>query len=495
MGYFRRLKELISRIPSAGRWCATIAFLNVVVWAWVTPPFHVPDENAHVAYVQHLAETGEVPKEPGGSVYSSQEAALIDRLLFTAIIGRLENNSIWYTLQDRAVDEVDDSPLRRDDDGGINSNSNQPPLYFALEAPVYLLSPWDGLLERMALMRLLSALLAGLTVLFTFLFLREVLAQSWTWTVGALAVAFQPMFAFISGGVTPDSLLFAVCAALFFAIARTFKRGLTIERGIAIGALLSVGALTKLTFVALVPGALLGLGLLVWRSRFRPFALRAAGVAAATLVVVSLGYVALNLVVWDRSAWGGGVESSVTSATASDEGARGTVLAERLSYTWQLYLPRLPFMNQQFDYLPLYQTWFKGSIGLFGWLDTPFPGWVFTLALCIAIPLALLAGTALFQRRAALLQRWPEVLTYLVMAAGLLVSIGFSGVAYRKYHGTAFEQARYLFPLLPLYGAAVALAALGAGKRLGRPLGAGIVVLALGHSVLAQLLVVGRFYG
>ena len=64
------------------------------------------------------------------------------------------------------------------------------------------------------LLRLLSAALAALTTLFVFLFLREVLVERWTWTVGALAVAFQPTFGFISGGVTPDALLFAASAAL-----------------------------------------------------------------------------------------------------------------------------------------------------------------------------------------------------------------------------------------------------------------------------------------
>ena len=47
--------------------------------------------------------------------------------------------------------------------GGIQANSNQPPLYYALTVPAYVASPWDGLLERMALMRLVSALLAAVT--------------------------------------------------------------------------------------------------------------------------------------------------------------------------------------------------------------------------------------------------------------------------------------------------------------------------------------------
>ena len=127
---------------------------------------------------------------------------------------------------------------------------------------MYLASPWQDLLHRLWLMRIVSALLAAVTTVFVFLFLREVLSEPWTWTVGALAVAFQPVFGFMSSGVNPDALLFAASSALFFCLARAFRRGLTTQRGLAIGLALAVGVFTKLNFYALVPGAALGLGLL-----------------------------------------------------------------------------------------------------------------------------------------------------------------------------------------------------------------------------------------
>jgi 4-amino-4-deoxy-L-arabinose transferase-like glycosyltransferase len=489
----RRVAATARRLPSACWWCATVGFLNVVVWAIVTPPFHVPDESSHLAYIQYLAETGKVPNESGGPVYSSQEARVLDSLIFVQTIGHPANHTIWSEVQDRQVERVDEGEAPTSDGSGTQSNSNQPPLFFALEAGVYLASPWHGLLERLALMRLVSALLAALTTLFVFLFLRELLAERWTWTVGALAVAFQPVFGFTSGGVTPDALLFAASAALFFTLARAFRRGLSAPLGLAMGAALAVGALAKLNFLALIPGAMLGLALLVWRARERLIALPAAGAAVALLGACAIAYVAINRLVWDRTAWGGGIETAAANVT-SGAGFEPIGLAERLGYTWQLYLPRLPFMNDQFDYFPPYQTWFKGTIGLFGWLDTRFPEWVYGLALGLVIPLVVLAAVALWRRRSVLRERWPEILVYLAMAAGVLVSIGVSGVRYRKDTGFIFEQARYLLPLLPLYGAAIALAALGAGRRVARPLGAALVVLALAHGLFAQLLVIGRFY-
>jgi 4-amino-4-deoxy-L-arabinose transferase-like glycosyltransferase len=490
-----RLREGLSRVPSAAWWCAAVAFLNVAVWSAVVPPFQVPDETSHVAYVQQLAETGKVPNDADAGVFSDEQARLLEALQFTTTVGRPAEGTIWSKSEDRAVDEVEDAPLTASNAGGIQSNSNQPPLYYLLGAGVYWASPSDGLLDRLVVLRLLSAALAALTTLFVFLFLREVLAERWTWTVGALAVAFQPTFGFISGGVTPDALLFAASAALLFMLARVFRHGLTLERGLAVGAVMAVGGLAKLNFLALIPGALAGLLLLGWRSHDRRRVLRAVGVAGGVLALAGVAYVGVNVGLWDRSAWGGGLATASTNVTGGSDGAVSIGLAERLGYTWQLYLPRLPFMNDQFAYFPPYTTWFKGGIGLFGWLDTPFPNWTYTLALVIAVPLALLAIVALVQRRHVLLERWPELVTYALMVAGLLVSIGFSGVRYRKDTGFIFEQARYLLPLLPLYGVGVALSALGAGRAFGRPIGALLVLLAMAHGVFAQLLVIARFYG
>ena len=482
------------RLPSAAWWCALAAFLVAAAWSTITPPFEIPDETAHVSYAQDLAENGTIPNDEDRGVFSDDQARLLDALLFGTTVGRPANGSIWYELQDRSVDGVESQDLARGNAGGLQSNSNQPPLYYLLTVPAYYAgSAGGGLLERMALMRLVSALLAAITTLFVYLFLRELFAEPWTWTVGALAVAFQPMFGFLSGGITPDTLLTTACAALFFGFARAFRRGLTPRLGYGIGAALAVGALAKLNFLALIPGALLGLGLLVWRSRERIRALIPASAAVGILVAASTAYILMNVLVWDRRVWGGG-EATATTNVGGGYGADPLGLSNQLGYIWQLYFPRLPFMADQFGYFPPYTTWFKGSIGIFGWLDTFFPNWAYVVALGIVLPIALLAVVGLVQRRALLAGRWPELLTYAAIAAGLLAAIGFSGIRYRHDSGQVFEQARYLFPLLPLYGALIALAALGAGRRFGRHVGAGLVVLAIGHTLLAQLLVISRFY-
>jgi hypothetical protein len=210
----------------------------------VTPVFHVPDETSHFAYVQYFAETGLVPNIPGGDGISQEEAAAMDAVRFNDTIGIQDQLTVFSRLQEEALDQAESGGLDRASGGGIIETSGQPPLYYALGAAVYHASPWKGVTERILLLRLMSALLAACTTVFVFLFLRELFAEPWTWTVGTLAVAFQPLFGFISAGVHPDNLLFAAGAALLFGLARAFRRGLSPALGAGIGAALAVGALS-----------------------------------------------------------------------------------------------------------------------------------------------------------------------------------------------------------------------------------------------------------
>ena len=115
---------------------------------------------------------------------------------------------------------------------------NYSPLYYAAAAAAYRLSPATDLFDRAHAMRVVSALLMAATVFLVFLFLRELLpATPWAWPVGAVAVAFQPLFGFIGGGVNNDNLVITAATGTLLALAICFRRGLTPRRGLLLGAL------------------------------------------------------------------------------------------------------------------------------------------------------------------------------------------------------------------------------------------------------------------
>jgi hypothetical protein len=167
-----------------------------------------------------------------------------------------------------------------------------------------------------------------------------------------------------------------------------------------------------------------------------------------------------------------------------------------ISYIWQLYLPRLPDMHDDFGELfTTRELWFNGLIGLYGWGDTPFPGWVYDLALIPAGLIVALGIREIAGKWSLLRHRVAELGAYAAMGLGVLVLVGSSGYASYPVHPTEFVEPRYFLPMLPLMGVVLALAARGAGRRLGLVAGALIIMLMLTLDISSQLQVIARFYG
>jgi hypothetical protein len=492
----------LRRVPRAAWICALVAALNATCWSIVSPPFEVPDEPSHFAYVQHLAETGHLPSS-NEEMFSHAERGVLNALLYSNVRFNPNVGTISTAAEQRTLEHTLAAPLSRSDSPQAGVATSQPPLYYALETIPYKLASPGTVLDQVALMRLLSAVMGGLTALFAFMFVREALPGArWAWTVGGLGVALAPLLGLMSGAVNPDALLFAVCAALFYCLARGFRRGLTPKLAVALGAVLALGMLTKLTFFTLIPGA--GLGLLVLcvreargrngglppgrvspglrrRAACRLFALTAA-VGASPIVL----YVILSAL----------AGRSGLSAVAGilKVGGKGESLSKELGYVWQFYLPALPGMHRYFHgFLTTRVLWFNGLVGLYGWLDTTFPSWVYTAALLPAGLVAVLFTRGLYLHRGALRGRLVELGVYVAIALGVVVTIGVDD--YVHHLPTEYAEPRYLLPLLALWAPVLALAARGAGRRWGPVAGVLILTLLMAHDVFSQLLVISRYYG
>ncbi|HEX7292410.1 MAG TPA: DUF2142 domain-containing protein [Conexibacter sp.] len=478
-------------VPRAGLLCALVATLGAAAWSLILPPFQVPDEIAHYAYVEYVVQARrlppEGPPEPFRLDLSADLRAVYRAVQAEEVAGKPENKGVWSPLEQQALERHEHTDADRDAAGYSYSATPQPPLYYLLESVPYVAASRGTALQRLALMRLVSALLAGVTALCTFLFLREALpAAPIAWSVGALGVALQPMFLSASSGVNPDALLFAASAALFACMARVMRRGLDRPRALALGAAVAVGCLGKLTFVGLLPGVCLGLLLALRRTdpRRRPLRLLALALGVAALPVAA--GMALN-VLWDRPAVG--LVSNNAGALA------GVSLGDRLSYVWQFYLPPLPGMTRLLTY-DASGEWLHDFVGAFGIFDTRFGPGVTRTATIVLAAIGLLALAGLWRARGALRTRAPELAVYATMALGLLTLVALQSLALDRLFGGSGSaaQLRYLLPLLPLYGALLALAARAAGRRRAAVVGTAIVLLAVAHAVFGQLLAISRYY-
>jgi hypothetical protein len=480
-------REALRSVPLAAWLCALVACLNAAAWSVITPPFQVPDEPEHVAYVNQLVKKGSLPTKHYDLFSAEENVALVD-LQLQSVAEEPQRRTISSKAQEEALDNGLNQAAKSSETGseGAGVATSQPPLYYAIEAIPFSLAG-GTLLDRIELMRLLSALMGGLTALFSFLFLRELLPRvRWAWTVGGLGVALAPLLGFMSGAVNPEAMLYTVTAALFYALARGFRSGITRSHAITIGAVVAIGFATKLNFIGIAPGVLLGL--IVLSIRAAKTLGRAAYISLAIALLVAFSPILLYMAV---HLFTGGHTLGLVSAGISSIHGPG----RELVYIWQFYLPRLPGMHNYFAGVSTSLFWFKGYVGLYGWLDTPFPAWVYDAALIFALLLAGLAIRALVESAAALRGRIVEIVVYGVMVLGLMTLVGAASYEVLPRATTEFAQTRYLLPLIPLLGVVYALAARGAGRRWGSVVGAAMIMIFLGHDIFSQLQEVARYYG
>ncbi len=490
------VRAVFGRLPAAAWVCAAVALLNACAWSLITPPFQGKDEVDHYAYVAQLAQNGALPTGAAES-YSAKQTLVMEGLHYFEVRFTPQVPSLQTRAQQRTLIEDLDGRLPAKASEEAGTAASQPPLYYALQTIPYLAAGPNILLQLQA-MRLLSALLGAITVLLTFLFLREILPRPpWAATVGAVCVALQPLFGFMSGSVNPDTLLYTLTAGIFLCLARAYHRGLTRRGAVVLGLLIAAGFATKLNFLGVALGVFPGLLVLAVHAargarRTRPTDplrgvwypyLLAAGIGALPIAIYAAHELATTHKAFEL------VLSQVEAVFRNplNEG----------SYVWQLYLPRLPGMPQYFAGIATYRDiWFDRLVGMYGWMDTLFPEWVDNIALVPAAAVALLCGRELFVHRGALRARRVELAVYAAIVGGILLMLG--TISYRGdavAHELAFGEPRYLLPLLPLLGAVVALAARGAGRRWAPVAAAALVMLFLGHDLFSQLQVIGRYYG
>jgi hypothetical protein len=475
-------------------WLFAIAALNFACWALITPPFQAPDEVDHFAYTQSLVARGEAPSRNPGSTLArwsdAEDLALEDMSFFTDHqVG--DTTMPWSSLQERGyLRQVAERHPAANDGGGYETASAHGPIYYAALAPAYVLAG-SSPLAQLTLMRLASALIGALAVLFAFLLVRELApGRPWLAVLAALLVAYEPMYGFISGAVNNDVGVNAGAAALEFLLLRMARRGVTLPWGLLTGGLLILLPIVKATSFSLYPVAGLALLVAVWRHhRRRADVLGWVGVALGVLIVQEL-QVHLS-----------GTFHPVSTSSTSAAGAVGTVGLARehllgfLAYMWEVFLPRLSFMAPHFVGTgnPAFTIFVKRGWGAFGWYDVFFSSWVYVVIAAAMVLVPLLGLVAIRREWPFVRRNVPEFA--LLLVAALAVMAGFEAAFYTV--GTRPflpEFGRYEFPAIICLAALVVASLHAFGRRWALQVGIGLAVAMIALGFAAQLVTLTSFY-
>ena len=234
------------------------AFFNALSWIVVIPIWQYPDEQAHFAQVQDVAELGYVPFEKN----ASREIDLSEQILGTKR-DSFGNNKFTYhpeykiDYSDSYIGlhelEISNLPKSARTELVKQESTNNPPLYYFLASIAYKIFYSGDLFTRVYAVRFLSVILFIGTIILSFKIGQIIFKnQKYLQLVLLSLVAFKPMLVFASTGVLPDVLTNLLFTLVIFiglkAIEDGFNKALVVLSIITIVA----GVMTRQQFLIAV---------------------------------------------------------------------------------------------------------------------------------------------------------------------------------------------------------------------------------------------------
>ncbi len=380
-----------------------------VLYAVYTPPWQAPDEPAHYNYIRFLAEQRALPVIGPGDY----DQAYLERVV-----------------RERFPPDLSIAPLTYED--------HQPPLYYLLATPVYLLG--NG---RLLPLRLLSVVLGLLWLTVVHRLARELCpARPAPALIATALAALVPQHIAMTAAVNNDALADLVLATALLVALRPPSRPWTL------GAVLGLALLTKTTAYVALPVALLALWWPRDRESFSPRRAAAQTARALLAALILAGpWLARNISLYG---WTDPLGLARHNAVVVGQPRTAEWLARYGPAELAARFLRITFQS----------FW-----GQFGWMAVPLhPPVYWALALLSGLLLAGFLAWALDRRRPRLSPAQRRSAALLALSALLTV------LSYLWYNRTFVQhQGRYLFPaLVPL----ALVGALGLDGLLERRMGA-----------------------
>ena len=433
----RRFAPSLPVVRPTIRKLLAVFVLLASLFSFFTPPYEAPDEIWHFAFVQHLVTLRALPvAEPNTQALWRQQgtqapAYYAGAALLTALIDQSDFPELFARANPhRAIGEPD---------AAINRN------YLIHHRPAERF-PWRHSILALHVARLFSVFLGAVTVYAAYRSLRLLLSPDDA-LLGAAFAAFLPQFVFISASVSNDNAINAAAALVLWQLTE-----MLVEEGrprqsrlLKLGIILGLALLSKLSGLGLVGVSAAAILWLAWRSRsVRSVFDAALWTAVPAILLAGWWYVRNWRLYGDPLAW---------------EMWEANILLRVIPAGPSQILSELGGLEHSF--------W-----GLFGWLNLPYPAWVYLALRVVALVVALgllfhVARTA----RAGYARRTERYVSPVPRAILLLWLLVLTVSWLRFMRVAPAAQGRYFFAALPALALLWALGWTGWGSRFGRRIG------------------------
>ena len=384
------------------------------LYVFMTPIWQAPDEPAHYNYIAHIAEQGRLP-------------VLRDGDFPTRYLDELKGKGF-----------PDDMSVET-----IRYESWQPPLYYLLCTPIYLIARSAPLAVQVRVLRVFSLLVGSGLLWLTFRLVQEILPRRPSLALAATTfLVAVPMHVAMLSAINNDGLTEVLITAVLLCVTLLIKHGPSPRRLALLGVLMGSCLLTKNTAAISLPVAALGIWIATRRvSRSPAVGGRNLGIAFGTALLISLGWYVRNAAIYgwsDPLIWK----------------RHGEVVAGQL--TTAQYLRWHDWAQWLGD---LAQTTFHSFWGQFGWMAVPMnqrvylPLWAISAMATLGV---LFASLRLWRiRRRGQWEDSPITWEEMQMLSPLALSLALTIGLFLWYNRQFVQfQGRYLFPAIAPLGLA-----------------------------------------
>ena len=422
-----------------------LVLIKSFIWMILTPIFQVPDEPSHFSIIQFIVQNGQRP-HPRRQRVSSEEILAVSQIVnFNWEI----HHPVWQGYTDdwkNKINSLDKNLSSIFKKNPYQTSLKRPPLYYWLSSVFYFPFKSAPFLFRFYLTRFLSIIISLVVVYLTYLITYRLFRQLWLSIAIAGLVAFQPLFSFITISIHYDPLTILTTTLFFYGLVSYLQTKQSFWRHLSLAAAL-LGVLTR-------PDLLV---LLLFYPVVLPKKARQAALLLALAIIISLTAAfplvsqAINQNHWlaGRLLYTFNLNDYTTSLYSLFKYFSSNSIITKLS---QYFL-----MAKQSHLVQIF-PWYWG---VFGWLESTLPLWVYKL-LKLSILVSILGWLKLIVTRRSSLKlsasAKQSILFFFLFSLAHFIVVVLNDFIPFANSGKAFGiQGRYLLPAIVLHLTVLAL--------------------------------------